>query len=311
MENSTNKHRLATAGVVVGVSTVGLLLAIIAFSRSTDSTYAAPQSEPHRLSTASSHRLDDSPSPTPASSTSTSQLPAPTPTQSQSPASEVPPSPSLQPTPTETPSESPHSDPILTPHPTQEHLTESQDLTMSIDPLPTTEPTYEPMSEPEPEPTPSPTQVPMVSRSAFPSSVNLESCIGTLHLGGRSVSVYYSDSQSRLDKRNSAICQPAKSLPWQGSALIADHNHQEFDALYDLHVGDIFSLETNWGTLVYRVTYIGHALATEDYSALYTDSGVDVVTVLDDLALYTCYPRGSMVTSRHRLVVLACCINKS
>lgn len=73
------------------------------------------------------------------------------------------------------------------------------------------------------------------------------------------VNLYWSGSQSVIDTKNSAICDPYRNLPWNGPALLADHNTQDFDAMYDMKVGDIVYIDTQWGRIKYSVSYVGHA----------------------------------------------------
>lgn len=122
---------------------------------------------------------------------------------------------------------------------------------------------------------------------------------------GLDVTLVYSDSQAILNKDNTAIVQPWKSLPWMGPALIADHNTQDFDALYDMTVGTEIILSTEWGDLRYSVNYVGHGACAADYSTCVTDAGTDILTTQESLVLYTCYPRYSNATSTDRLVVMA------
>ena len=180
--------------------------------------------------------------------------------------------------------------------------TSSQNSEITLDSIP--EPTPEPTLEPTPEPTPEPTFRPIQNP---PSSVTIESSIGRLTCNrvGLSVNLVYSDSQETLGRENTAIVQPWKSLPWNGPALIADHNTQDFDALYDMVLGDEIIIETDWGDLCYVVEYVGHGTCTTNYSTCVTDSGVDILSTQESLALYTCYPRHSKATSLDRLIILA------
>lgn len=68
-----------------------------------------------------------------------------------------------------------------------------------------------------------------------PSTLEYGSMIGNLVCNdvGLNVPVYWSGQQSTIDRKNSAICDPYRNLPWNGPALLADHNTQDFDALYD------------------------------------------------------------------------------
>lgn len=140
-----------------------------------------------------------------------------------------------------------------------------------------------------------------------PSTLEYGSMVGNLVCNdvGLNVPVYWSGQQSTIDRRNSAICDPYRNLPWNGPALLADHNTQDFDALYDMSVGQKVYIDTQWGTLEYTIDYVGHACCQSDYNHLYTDSGVDVTCTSEQLTLYTCYPRYSNAVSPDRYVVLA------
>ena len=140
-----------------------------------------------------------------------------------------------------------------------------------------------------------------------PSTLEYGSMIGNLVCNdvGLNVPVYWSGQQSTIDRKNSAICDPYRNLPWNGPALLADHNTQDFDALYDMSVGQKVYIDTQWGTLEYTIDYVGHACCQSDYNHLYTDSGVDVTCTSEQLTLYTCYPRYSNAVSPDRYVVLA------
>lgn len=141
-----------------------------------------------------------------------------------------------------------------------------------------------------------------------PSTLEYGSMVGNLVCNdvGLNVPVYWSGQQSTIDRKNSAICDPYRNLPWNGPALLADHNTQDFDALYDMSVDQKVYIDTQWGTLEYTIDYVGHACCQSDYNHLYTDSGVDVTCTSDEqLTLYTCYPRYSNAVSPDRYVVLA------
>ena len=140
-----------------------------------------------------------------------------------------------------------------------------------------------------------------------PSTLEYGSMVGNLVCNdvGLNVPVYWSGQQSTIDRKNSAICDPYRNLPWNGPALLADHNTQDFDALYDMSVGQKFYIDTQWGTLEYTIDYVGHACCQSDYNHLYTDAGVDVTCTSEQLTLYTCYPRYSNAVSPDRYVVLA------
>ena len=140
-----------------------------------------------------------------------------------------------------------------------------------------------------------------------PSTLEYGSLVGNLVCNdvGLNVPVYWSGQQSTIDRKNSAICDPYRNLPWNGPALLADHNTQDFDALYDMSVGQKVYIDTQWGTLEYTIDYVGHACCQSDYNHLYTDSGVDVTCTSEQLTLYTCYPRYSNAVSPDRYVVLA------
>lgn len=140
-----------------------------------------------------------------------------------------------------------------------------------------------------------------------PSTLEYGSMVGNLVCNdvGLNVPVYWSGQQSTIDRKNSAICDPYRNLPWNGPALLADHNTQDFDALYDMIVGQKVYIDTQWGTLEYTIDYVGHACCQSDYNHLYTDSGVDVTCTSEQLTLYTCYPRYSNAVSPDRYVVLA------
>lgn len=140
-----------------------------------------------------------------------------------------------------------------------------------------------------------------------PSTLEYGSMVGNLVCNdvGLNVPVYWSGQQSTIDRKNSAICDPYRNLPWNGPALLADHNTQDFDALYDMSVGQKVYIDTQWGTLAYTIDYVGHACCQSDYNHLYTDSGVDVTCTSEQLTLYTCYPRYSNAVSPDRYVVLA------
>lgn len=140
-----------------------------------------------------------------------------------------------------------------------------------------------------------------------PSTLEYGSMVGNLVCNdvGLNVPVYWSGQQSTIDRKNSAICDPYRNLPWNGPALLADHNTQDFDALYDMSVGQKVYIDTQWGTLEYTIDYVGHACCQSDYNHLYTDSGVDVTCTSKQLTLYTCYPRYSNAVSPDRYVVLA------
>ena len=140
-----------------------------------------------------------------------------------------------------------------------------------------------------------------------PSTLEYGSLVGNLVCNdvGLNVPVYWSGQQSTIDRKNSAICDPYRNLPWNGPALLADHNTQDFDALYDMSVGQKVYIDTQWGTLEYTIDYVGHACCQSDYNHLYTDAGVDVTCTSEQLTLYTCYPRYSNAVSPDRYVVLA------
>lgn len=140
-----------------------------------------------------------------------------------------------------------------------------------------------------------------------PSTLQYGSMVGNLVCDdvGLNVPVYWSGQQSTIDRKNSAICDPYRNLPWNGPALLADHNTQDFDALYDMSVGQKVYIDTQWGTLEYTIDYVGHACCQSDYNHLYTDAGVDVTCTSQQLTLYTCYPRYSNAVSPDRYVVLA------
>lgn len=140
-----------------------------------------------------------------------------------------------------------------------------------------------------------------------PSTLEYGSMVGNLICNdvGLNVPVYWSGQQSTIDRKNSAICDPYRNLPWNGPALLADHNTQDFDALYDMSVGQKVYIDTQWGTLEYTIDYVGHACCQSDYNHLYTDAGVDVTCTSEQLTLYTCYPRYSNAVSPDRYVVLA------
>lgn len=140
-----------------------------------------------------------------------------------------------------------------------------------------------------------------------PSTLEYGSMVGNLVCDdvGLNVPVYWSGQQSTIDSKNSAICDPYRNLPWNGPALLADHNTQDFDALYDMSVGQKVYIDTQWGTLEYTIDYVGHACCQSDYNHLYTDAGVDVTCTSEQLTLYTCYPRYSNAVSPDRYVVLA------
>lgn len=140
-----------------------------------------------------------------------------------------------------------------------------------------------------------------------PSTLEYGSMVGNLVCDdvGLNVPVYWSGQQSTIDRKNSAICDPYRNLPWNGPALLADHNTQDFDALYDMSVGQKVYIDTQWGTLEYTIDYVGHACCQSDYNHLYTDSGIDVTCTSEQLTLYTCYPRYSNAVSPDRYVVLA------
>lgn len=140
-----------------------------------------------------------------------------------------------------------------------------------------------------------------------PSTLEYGSMVGNLVCDdvGLNVPVYWSGQQSTIDRKNSAICDPYRNLPWNGPALLADHNTQDFDALYDMSVGQKVYIDTQWGTLEYTINYVGHACCQSDYNHLYTDAGVDVTCTSEQLTLYTCYPRYSNAVSPDRYVVLA------
>lgn len=140
-----------------------------------------------------------------------------------------------------------------------------------------------------------------------PSTLEYGSMVGNLVCNdvGLNVPVYWSGQQSTIDRKNSAICDPYRNLPWNGPALLADHNTQDFDALYDMSVGQKVYIDTQWGTLEYTIDYVGHACCQSDYNHLYTDAGVDVTCTSEQLTLYTCYPRYSNAVSPDRYVVLA------
>lgn len=140
-----------------------------------------------------------------------------------------------------------------------------------------------------------------------PSTLEYGSMVGNLVCNdvGLNVPVYWSGQQSTIDRKNSAICDPYRNLPWNGPALLADHNTQDFDALYDMSIGQKVYIDTQWGTLEYTIDYVGHACCQSDYNHLYTDSGVDVTCTSEQLTLYTCYPRYSNAVSPDRYVVLA------
>lgn len=140
-----------------------------------------------------------------------------------------------------------------------------------------------------------------------PSTLEYGSMVGNLICNdvGLNVPVYWSGQQSTIDRKNSAICDPYRNLPWNGPALLADHNTQDFDALYDMSVGQKVYIDTQWGTLEYTIDYVGHACCQSDYNHLYTDAGVDVTSTSEQLTLYTCYPRYSNAVSPDRYVVLA------
>lgn len=140
-----------------------------------------------------------------------------------------------------------------------------------------------------------------------PSTLEYGSMVGNLVCNdvGLNVPVYWSGQQSTIDHKNSAICDPYRNLPWNGPALLADHNTQDFDALYDMSVGQKVYIDTQWGTLEYTIDYVGHACCQSDYNHLYTDAGVDVTCTSEQLTLYTCYPRYSNAVSPDRYVVLA------
>ncbi len=94
--------------------------------------------------------------------------------------------------------------------------------------------------------------------------------------------VYYGDSDTVLSY---GVGQYAASgLPGEGKPiLIGGHDATYFAPLEHINIGDIVTIETNYGQFEYKVaaTRIADALETDSY---------DLSQAKEQLILYTCYP---------------------
>jgi sortase A len=112
------------------------------------------------------------------------------------------------------------------------------------------------------------------------------------------VPLYYGDSDAVLEK--GAGHYIASGLPGEGrQILIGGHDSIYFAPLAGIEIGDIVSVNTNYGNFKYQVTEtrIADAKDTTTYSLL--ENG-------EKLILYTCYPFGELVGERNERFFVYC-----
>ena len=102
--------------------------------------------------------------------------------------------------------------------------------------------------------------------------------------------VYYGDSEELLLK--GAGHYVGSGISGQGKQiLIGGHDGTFFAPLEGVEIGDVFTLDTNYGTYSYEVyeTRIASASDTSTYNLSSTE---------EELVLYTCYPFGQVLSQR-------------
>ena len=114
---------------------------------------------------------------------------------------------------------------------------------------------------------------------------------------GLSCSVFLGDSSSIL--RKGAGQSLATLMPgYGGLIMIGAHNNSYFNCLQYISIGNVITIETDYGTFHYQV------ISTEirDVTGL---SAYDFMTDHEQLLLYTCYPFDTLSHTDYRFLVHA------
>ncbi len=115
---------------------------------------------------------------------------------------------------------------------------------------------------------------------------------------GLEAPLYYGDGEKVLIK--GAGQYMASGLPGEGRPiLIGGHDGTYFAPLENIAIGDVISLETNYGKFEYKVTGTLTADALDN-------TAYDLSETKERLILYTCYPFGKLIGERNERYFVYC-----
>lgn len=113
-----------------------------------------------------------------------------------------------------------------------------------------------------------------------------------------SAPVYYGDSEKAL--QNGVGHYALSGLPGEGKPiLMSSHDSTYFAPLEQVTIGDIITINTNYGEFNYSVT--ATLVAEEADTTAY-----DLTQDKEQLILYTCYPFGQLVGNRNERFFVYC-----
>ena len=171
---------------------------------------------------------------------------------------------------------------------TQETTTEEPTTEEPTTEEPTTEEptTEEPTTEPE-----------TVIRTETPDSSDIPYGRITCSAIGLSCDVYKGEGNRILRKGAAQI--PATYMPgYGGLIMVGAHNNTYFNCLQYINIDDIITIQTDYGTYNYQVTYTEVVDVTGK-------NAYDFWTDHEQLLLYTCYPFDMLSETAYRFMVHA------
>ena len=124
-----------------------------------------------------------------------------------------------------------------------------------------------------------------------------------------SENLIWGDDQALIDAKN-GVCEYANSpqVGYAGCHLLAAHNNGAFGKLESIKIGDLVSVETDYGNYVYSVDSCQDGTVTADAGTVIADDGTVLISLddpVDRLYMYTCYPFGYFGATDKRYVVRA------
>ena len=143
-------------------------------------------------------------------------------------------------------------------------------------------------------------QVPIVQEGEFPL-IPYESQWATLNVQGweeKDIKVFFGDNKAIL-KKGAGMWVNSRFCGQNGKVVLSAHVTSHFYEVEDTKVGDLVTMETVYGTYVYKVvdSQIFHY---QDTSLISPEDGEDV------LVLYTCYPRKNGYLFKTERLALIC-----
>lgn len=143
-------------------------------------------------------------------------------------------------------------------------------------------------------------QAPVVQEGEFPL-IPYESQWATLNVQGweeKDIKVFFGDNKTIL-KKGAGMWVNSRFCGQNGKIVLSAHVTSHFYEIEDVKIGDLVTMDTVYGTYVYKVvgTQIFHY---EDSSLLTPNDGEEV------LLMYTCYPRKNGYLFKTERLALIC-----